>query len=156
MDLFESGYVVRDLETEDIEEIVEFEEENSPLPWTYNSFLGELYKDSYALVLEKEGEIAGYAVCWQVLDEFEVGLIAINKNFRGEGLGQKFMVFLIELALENNCELVNLEVRESNIPAIKLYKKLGFEVVGLRKNYYANNENALLMTLELTDEEEES
>lgn len=69
----------------------------------------------------------------------------MHKHFRNQKIGSCLLKSLIELALNLNLKVLNLEVRESNTAAIKLYKKYGFEPCGLRKNYYNNIENAILM-----------
>ena len=59
------------------------------------------------------------------------------------------MIKLLELAKEKQCTQINLEVAEKNLVAINLYKSFNFQKVGLRKNYYKNGDNAILMTLKI-------
>lgn len=95
----------------------------------------------------KEDYIIGFAGCWIMADENHITEIAVREPFRYLGIGQLMMITLIEIGIELKTILATLEVRVSNTPAQKLYEKLDFEVVGLRKRYYNDNhEDALIMT----------
>ena len=89
--------------------------------------------------------IKGNCTSLKVLDEADINTVAVLPSFRRKGMADKLLseIFLY-------CDEINafhLEVRESNIPAISLYKKNGFETDGIRKNFYSNpTENAILMT----------
>ena len=74
--------------------------------------------------------------------------IGVRRDYRRIGIGKLLLLSLIEMAINNSNSIVTLEVRKSNLVAITLYQKLGFEIVGTRKNYYSDNrEDALIMTL---------
>jgi ribosomal-protein-alanine N-acetyltransferase len=95
----------------------------------------------------KEDYIIGFAGCWIMADEAHITEIAVRESFKSRGIGQLMMITLIEMGIELRTNLATLEVRVSNTMAQKLYEKLGFEVVGERKRYYADNhEDALIMT----------
>jgi len=114
--------------------------------WNYNIFKTELLNgNSKYLIAKLNNEIVGFAGFIPVLDEADISNIVVHKNFRNQKIGSLLLKNLIDLAHSNNLKFLNLEVRESNIPAIKLYEKYGFEVCGIRKNYYNNIENAILM-----------
>ena len=72
--------------------------------------------------------------------------IAVDPEYRREGLGGKMLELLANVSRDRGMESITLEVRASNIPAISLYEKYGFERSGLRKRYYKDNEDAILMT----------
>ena len=73
--------------------------------------------------------------------------IAVHPDYRHQGIASSVLEKLVSHSCDNKLEFITLEVRESNINAIKLYEKFGFEEVGRRKNYYSNNhETAILMT----------
>lgn len=74
--------------------------------------------------------------------------IVVKKTARHQGIGQKLLDELIKLARETNLEKINLEVNEINEPAIKLYEKNGFEIIGKRPKYY-NNNSAIIMSKKL-------
>jgi ribosomal-protein-alanine acetyltransferase len=91
--------------------------------------------------------IAGFIGIWLVLDEAHVVIIGLRESDRRKGVGELLLISAIEEAVENDCRVVTLEVRESNEPAIELYRKYGFHKVGLRRRYYSDNrENAVIMT----------
>ena len=140
--------ILREMTTGDLEYVCELEKKYFKTPWSENAFLAEFnasYSNSY--ILEADNKIIGYAVAWFLVDEFHLANIAIDDKFRNQGFGFRFVNELLQFARQKNCKYAFLEVRASNIPAIKLYKKLGFTVAGIRKNYYqAENEDALLMS----------
>ena len=73
--------------------------------------------------------------------------LCVHPDFRRRGIARQLMDALLKGAENAQLAFVTLEVRESNVPAISLYKSLSFEEVGLRKNYYQNpTEHALLLT----------
>ena len=114
--------------------------------WNYNIFRTELENgNSKYLVAKIDSKIIGFAGIIPVLDEADISNIVVHKSFRNRKIGSLLLSKLIDLAISLNLNILNLEVRESNIPAIKLYKKYNFEVCGLRKKYYDNTENAILM-----------
>ena len=88
-------------------------------------------------VLEDQGTIAGYAGLWHVLDEGQITNIALLKKYRGQGYGELLLRVLMEEAWKRDCKDIFLEVRFSNMPALALYRKLGYEVVSVRKKYYS-------------------
>ncbi len=136
----------------DIEKVFEIEKESFKEPWSKSAFLSELMLPSdIALfyVAEENEEIKGYLL----LHLFEEGVhiinIAVKKSERRKGIGTMMLKKAEEVALSKNIPLLVLEVRESNIPAINLYRKSGFYTLRVLKNYYTNKENALLMVKEL-------
>lgn len=91
--------------------------------------------------------IAGFAGLWFVLDEAHVVTIGLREVDRRKGIGELLLISGIEQAVENDSRVVTLEVRKSNTVAIELYRKYGFQEVGLRRRYYSDNgEDAVIMT----------
>ena len=91
--------------------------------------------------------IAGFVGLWFVLDEAHVIVIGLRGVDRRKGVGELLFISALEQALANNSKLVTLEVRRSNDVAIELYRKYGFQKVGLRIRYYSDNgEDAVIMT----------
>ena len=91
--------------------------------------------------------LLGFAGIWVIIDEAHVTNIAVNRAYRGRGLGGLLLLNLIEVARGLNTAVLTLEVRASNLSARKLYEKYGFAEVGLRRGYYNDNrEDAVLMT----------
>ena len=122
-------------------------------PWSPEIFLAALENPNTAVLLARgeNGAILGYAVLSAVLDEGNLDNIAVVPEARRRGVGEALLSAMIGFSRENLSVLM-LEVRASNAPAIALYGKHGFAVVGRRKNYYnAPKEDAILMTLEFED-----
>jgi ribosomal-protein-alanine N-acetyltransferase len=105
---------------------------------------------SAAFVCEFEKKIVGI-IAWRNLgEEVEILDVVVNRVHRRQGHGLFLLKHLLQRSSEMSVQKIFLEVRESNLAAISLYKKLGFQIFGLRPNYYRNpQENALLMTLSL-------
>lgn len=120
-------------------------------PWSEQSILGELLKEGSVFFMAFcQGEPVGYVGLSSVLDEGYMGNLAVKAQFRRTGVGKALMKALIKECENMKLSFVTLEVRESNLPAVRLYESLGFKAVGLRKGYYKEPlENAVLMTLYL-------
>lgn len=116
--------------------------------WTYSIFVKELENPNskYFVALINE-EIVGFAGIWKVLDETHITNIVTKISKRYMGIASKLLEELIKTAKAEKSSLLTLEVNETNINAIKLYGKFNFKKIGLRKNYYGQNKNAIIMTL---------
>lgn len=91
--------------------------------------------------------IPGFVGMWFMADEAHITAVAVREAYQGRGIGELLLIGSVELAILRKAREVTLEVRMSNDLAQALYKKYGFEVVGVRKRYYAdNNEDAYIMT----------
>lgn len=126
------------------------------LPWTREMLVKQLYGDMQIfLAAENEsGEAVGYVGLMYVLDEGYISNVAVSPDWRRRGIGDMLIEELIIRARAKKLSFVTLEVRESNLAAIELYKKHGFTEVGVRRNYYERpTENAILMTRFLDEEE---
>lgn len=136
---------------EDLEEIVQMEKDTFSDAWSENAVRNEILKDRI-IVLKDEEKISGYIIFMTASDEAEVLRIAVNKNVRRKGYGEKLLSCFLHEVKKHGCENVFLEVRESNIPASGLYEKLGFIRQGVRKNYYQNpKEDAIIYKLEMKE-----
>lgn len=102
------------------------------------------------LVAKIDGEVVGYISFTIILDECQIVNVATTPSYRKMGIGTRLIEEFLKYIREKGCKTIFLEVRESNSPAINLYKKFGFFPVGISKNHYSKpTENALLMNLEL-------
>jgi ribosomal-protein-alanine N-acetyltransferase len=102
-----------------------------------------------ALVADDNGQLLGYVVFAQVLDEASVHRIAVHPEHRGRGLGQALLRAAMEHMRRAGANRCLLEVRESNTIARRMYEANGFGLDGVRKNYYpapGGREDALLMS----------
>lgn len=125
-------------------------------PWPESSFLGEIENDSisfpFVIIYRPTEQVIGYIIYWKIGDEAQISNIAVHPDFRGRGIGKKVIQEIMELMVKQGVRYVVLEVRPSNQVARALYHKLGFEVIGIRKDYYKNPpENALVMGKILQD-----
>ena len=113
----------------------------------YNEIIyNEMSKYFIALV---DGKRAGYIGSWLTIPNAEILNLFVSEKYRGLGLGKELMSRVIEQCNEHQIEQLTLEVRRSNIYAYELYLSLGFKEVAIRKKYYENGEDALLMALNL-------
>jgi [ribosomal protein S18]-alanine N-acetyltransferase len=140
--------IFRQMTEEDIDQIIEIEQASFATPWSREAFYNELYQNQFAvyLVLEEKGRVVGYCGVWIVVDEAHITNVAMLPEFRGKGMGEAIMRQLMLVAKGKGARTMTLEVRVSNDVARSLYRKLGFQEGGLRKNYYTDNqEDGLVM-----------
>ncbi|MCY6958823.1 ribosomal protein S18-alanine N-acetyltransferase [Clostridium brassicae] len=115
-------------------------------PWSLESLQNEIKnKFSKYIVLKKKNKVIGYVGIWLIIDEAHITNIAVHPDYRNIGCGNILMNEIIHLCKQRNVPSITLEVRFNNTPAINLYKKFGFIEEGLRKNYYENNIDAVVM-----------
>lgn len=119
-------------------------------PWSENSIASELdNRLSHWLVALDDEKVVGYVGSQTVLGETDMMNIAVHPAYRKQGIATELIEALIQVLKERGSHSLMLEVRESNNPAKELYLKMGFELVGIRKNYYRNpKENALILRKE--------
>ena len=142
---------IRKMRSSDLPKVMLIELATFTMPWGESTFRGLLRrKDSDLLVAEFKGDVAGYAVFWAVMDQGELGNVAVDEEYRGRGIGSKLIKAVLERAHERSVHEIFLEVRKSNVRAQDLYKGFGFAEVGRRKNYYLEPlEDALVMKMDL-------
>ena len=119
-------------------------------PWSENSIASELNnKLSLWYVAVEDEQVVGYVGSQTVLGETDMMNIAVHPDHRKHGIATQLIETLIQGLIEQNSHSLMLEVRDSNEAAKTLYRKLGFDEVGVRKNYYRNpRENALILRKE--------
>ena len=129
-----------------INTVYEIETRSFSQPWSKNELLKELEsKHAIYIVAEVKGTVAGYAGLWHIVNEGQITNIAVDIPFRRLGVASLLLKKLISIAQEKNMIGLTLEVRVSNITAQNLYKKHGFVSEGIRKGYYDNGEDAVIM-----------
>jgi ribosomal-protein-alanine N-acetyltransferase len=146
------SFVFRSMTEEDIDQILEIEHASFTLPWSRDAFYNEVHHNKFAvyIVIEVEGKIIGYCGAWIVIDEAHITNVAILPEYRGRKLGEALMEKIISVARSMGARSMTLEVRVTNNIAQSLYRKLGFQNGGIRKNYYSDNqEDALVMWVNL-------
>ncbi|MDD2457428.1 MAG: ribosomal protein S18-alanine N-acetyltransferase [Eubacteriales bacterium] len=133
----------------DLSGLVRLEQTCFAIPWTEQSLRSDLANPAlahYFVAVTPSDEIVGYIACYQAADTAQITNLAVLPSFRRHGIGEKLLSALLAWALDNQIAVVDLEVRTSNEQAIRLYRKMGFVQVGIRRGYYAdNNEDANIM-----------
>lgn len=126
--------------------VAEIEKRCFSNPWSETAVNAELENHcSEIYIALVDGTAAGYANIYTVLDEMDIVRVAVLPEYRRQGVAAG----ILKTVLAEKQGTVYLDVRESNHPAISLYKSLGFVDTGVRKNYYTNpTENAILMMRE--------
>mgnify|MGYP001025768026 CR=1 FL=1 len=116
--------------------------------WSYETLLEELHSQlSTIFVAKYNNEIVGFTGIKKICDEAELMNIVTRKDYRHHGIASAMLEYIISFCKNLSC--INLEVNSKNSIAINLYKKYNFKQVGLRKKYYNNVDDAILMTLKL-------
>lgn len=143
-----SSIKIRIAEISDISAIAGLEKMCFSSPWSENSIQGTMSgENALFLVAEKYGSVCGYIGAYYVLDEGYITNIAVNPDYRRQGIGRELLCELIERGEALALKFWTLEVRTGNTGAIALYKNMGFESVGIRPRFYSNpTEDAALMT----------
>lgn len=119
--------------------------------WSKNAFYSELNNKlaKYYTAKLPTNTVVGYLGVWHIVDEAHITTIAVDRNFLRKSIAESLVVKMIKDCYNVFIKYITLEVRVSNIPAIKLYEKYGFRSLGTRKGYYQdNNEDALIMWTE--------
>ncbi|MDI9231380.1 ribosomal protein S18-alanine N-acetyltransferase [Staphylococcus caprae] len=142
---------IRKMNVEDVPQVFDIERESfNDSSWTIDAFYHEIEHNQFAnyFVIEYDDKIIGYLGLWIVIDQAQITTVAIKEQFRGYGLGQLLLKYVKNYA-SHTCEVMSLEVRLDNEVAQHVYKNLGFQYGGKRKNYYGEGEDALVMWVNL-------
>jgi ribosomal-protein-alanine N-acetyltransferase len=130
---------------QDVDVVLGIETLCFPSPWSRQQFVDEIQCNPLSrpmVIRKREGDgyaILAYCVCWVVAGELHVNNIAVHPDYRRQGCGEWLMRWALALADESGCKRIVLEVRTSNEGAIRLYRKLGFEVLGTAPGYYEDS-----------------
>jgi ribosomal-protein-alanine N-acetyltransferase len=143
----ESHVIIHRMSDEDLEQVAALESRCFSIPWTRGMLEEELSNDrALYLVAATGARIVGYAGAWLICDEGHITNIAVDSDVRRKGVGRLLLAALLEGMQGAGVTAATLEVRRGNSPAIALYSSFGFIVEGVRRGYYAdNNEDALIM-----------
>lgn len=151
--------VLREMKIVDLPSVLAIEHQSQMHPWEKAHFISSIQAPSHhaqILVHEKKSiGVLGYYVCSTAMDEAEILNIAIAPKMRGQHLGKQLLQHLCK-QFDENIHTVFLEVRESNSPAIALYRSTGFNDVGKRLNYYPHQqtrEDAIIFAKQLVHDQ---
>jgi ribosomal-protein-alanine acetyltransferase len=155
-----SDYMIRRMTVEDVDGVHAIEADTFARPWSRQSFFEEMTRNAcarYLVAVLPDGQIAGFAGVWVVLDEGHITNIAVRKDCRGRGMGRALLESLMQYAANLGVVYMTLEVRAGNHKAQHIYKSHGFIQVGVRKKYYEDNgEDALFLVCDhLPDAQED-
>ncbi|HWP56295.1 MAG TPA: ribosomal protein S18-alanine N-acetyltransferase [Candidatus Acidoferrales bacterium] len=142
---------LRRIEPADLDEVMRIEKSSFPTPWSTRFFVEELRAPcAQSFVACRNGRIVGYILYWVLPGALDIHNVAVDRDYRRQGVGRSLLNAAIAEAKERGLQRVTLEVRRSNQIAQSLYYKLGFVVQGVRAGYYSDNgEDAFVMALDL-------
>lgn len=150
-----SEVIIRAARLEDADEIVRIDQASFSHPWAEKTMREAIEKaqsgEYIALVAELRNAICGFVIAWNVREEGEIATLAVDEVFRGQGIAQRLLEAALHEAARRGATLMFLEVRPGNIAALNLYEKCGFQKVGLRKNYYRDGDDAIVMRRQSTE-----
>jgi ribosomal-protein-alanine N-acetyltransferase len=141
----------------DLDAVEEIERQCFTTPWPPNAYRSELENNRLAhyLVARFDEQIVGFAGLWMMVDEAHITTFAVRQGWRRQGIGERLLLALFDLARARHAQMATLEVRPSNVAARRLYEKYGFALTGIRPRYYSDdNEDALIMTTPSIDSRE--
>ena len=148
---------IRPMQEEDLDDVMLIEERAYEFPWTKTIFQDCLRVGYCCWVLERDHVITAYGVMTVAVGESHILNLSVNPDFQSMGLGKQLLSRLLEVAQDHDANMTFLEVRPSNFAAIKLYLSLGFDEIGLRRNYYPaklGREDALILARTAIREED--
>ena len=138
--------IIRKMTFEDVKTVAQIEKECFSLPWSEASFEDSLAREDTVFLVCEDLDVVGYIGMYLSFEEGEITNVAVTPSYRQRGCGNLLIQAIKEEAKARAAECVILEVRVSNVPAISLYKKHGFEEIGIRKNFYEHpSEDAIIM-----------
>jgi ribosomal-protein-alanine N-acetyltransferase len=138
------------LQESDLDEVMRIETECFRFPWKRQFFLADLNRpQSLCLAARTDDRLLGYAIVWRTEDELHLANIAVAPEVRHQGVGAELLRVVIDHGRELQAKRIYLEVRLSNLVAQQFYRKFGFFQTYLRREYYPDKEDALVLEREL-------
>ena len=139
--------LIREMRRTDLMAVMAIEQTSFSMPWRESTFESLLERSDADLIAAiADDRLVGYAVCWTILDQAELGNVAVDAEWRNRGVGLMLVQAALERVRRRAADECFLEVRESNRAAQSLYQKCGFRSIGRRRRYYSNpTEDALVM-----------
>jgi ribosomal-protein-alanine N-acetyltransferase len=146
---------IRPMRPEDLSRVARLETDVYPQPWSLRVFQDELRarNRSYLVVEDDRGGLLGYGGLLVADADAHITTVAVDPSVRRRRLGTRLVLALVDEALNIGAEHLTLEVRMSNAAAQRLYATFGFAPVGLRKNYYQNEDALVMWAIDIRTEE---
>lgn len=142
----------RPMREDDLDVVAAIEHAVYPFPWTRGNFRDSIESGYGCWVYQHDQFIIGYAVMMLAVGEAHLLNITVTPEWQGQGRGKAFMLHLMRVARDYHANAMFLEVRPSNAVARRLYHKLGFDYIAVRRNYYPSHhgrEDAIIMRRDL-------
>ncbi len=136
---------IQPLTAKHLAQVVEIEETCFDDAWPLSAFRDSILNPPTAWVALKETQVVGYLITQTILDEIHLYNIAVREDFQRQGIASRLMIFLIQKAQTEDMQRIILEVRASNLAAVRFYQQSGFRELYLRKRYYDDGEDARVM-----------
>jgi ribosomal-protein-alanine N-acetyltransferase len=137
------------MQEQDLDRVLQIEHKSFANPWRRSFFLADINRqDALCIVAENQTGIIGYLIAWG-RDELHIANIAVAPEWRNQGVGTQLMARALQFGKEQGAESVYLEVRMSNTAAQRFYRRFGFVPTYIRRGYYENGEDALVMEREI-------
>ncbi len=136
----------------DLPEVARLEKTLYDFPWSLGNFRDSLTAGYDCWTVVHGETLVGYAILMVALEEAHLLNFAVAAEWQNQGVGASFLAHMVDVARESGCQIVYLEVRPSNLPARHLYRKLGFQQIAIRPEYYPahhGREDALFLGLTL-------
>lgn len=153
--LRDESYTLRPGTADDLDQVVAIEAKSIPEPWARSHFEAEMVKPFARFWVltddETDSKVAGYIVFWLMVDGCSLLDVAVDPEFRGQGMGEKMLRAMINEVVRQEYARLVLEVRASNESALRLYKKVGFKETHRRTKFYSDGEDAIVMELKTSD-----
>ncbi|MGQ9845191.1 MAG: ribosomal protein S18-alanine N-acetyltransferase [Caldisericia bacterium] len=143
---------IRPMSNKDILAVVDIDKKSYAHPWGVNEFFREVNYNKFGryFVVELNNVVIGYIGSWFLSDLIHITTLAVHPDYRRKGIGEKLMNYILDIGKKEKYKTCVLEVRLSNEKAINLYKKLGFKIDKIKKEYYPDNkEDAYYMVKEI-------
>lgn len=141
---------IREMTIDDVDAVFEIEKEQFIVPWTKESFIKDVTENFMAIyyVAVCDNIVVGYIGMWHIVTEGHITNVAVLKKYQGQGIGRMLVSKLIDVAHEKYMMGLTLECSTVNEKALNLYKSLGFNIEGERKDYYeVTHEDCYIMWL---------
>lgn len=138
----------RPMRLQDLDAVIAIENRVYNFPWTRGNFRDSISAGYDCRVFELAGVIIGYGVVMRAVDEAHLLNLSVAANWQGRGYGRALLRHFMSLARDGACNFVSLEVRPSNLAAIRLYQAEGFREIAVRRGYYPaerGREDAIVM-----------
>lgn len=145
--------LIRLMTEKDLDQVMAIETQSFPHPWRRSFFASDIFRpDALCIVAEDISGVVGYLIAWG-REEVHIANIAVAAKAQHRGIGTRLMETALQFARHQGAENIYLEVRASNTGAQKFYRKFDFIPTYIRRGYYENGEDAIVMEREIKEKD---